>query len=158
MLKYHRNSDICKYKKQRNRVNNLKKIAKENFEINLDNIILENASNNKTYCKIMKMLLKSNKGSGNFPPLQNIINDQNLEEFAYDDEEKCDLLNKYFSFIFKLDEANATLAGFQFVGYLLWWSDLLNIICKGNSILFGHSFNILWLMTSCPDALFGRRI
>ena len=55
----------------------------------------------------MKMLLKSNKGSGNFPPLQNIINDQNLEEFAYDDEEKCDLLNKYFSFISKLDEANA---------------------------------------------------
>jgi hypothetical protein len=47
MLKYHRNSDICKYKKQRNRVNNLKKIAKENFEINLDNIILENASNNQ---------------------------------------------------------------------------------------------------------------
>jgi hypothetical protein len=44
MLKYHRNSNICKYKKQRNRVNNLKKIAKENFEINLDNIILENAS------------------------------------------------------------------------------------------------------------------
>ena len=43
MLKNHRNSDSCKYKKQRNRVNNLKKIAKENFEINLDNIILENA-------------------------------------------------------------------------------------------------------------------
>ena len=35
----------------------------------------------------MKMLLKSNKGSGNLPPLQNIVNDQNLEEFAYDDEE-----------------------------------------------------------------------
>ena len=88
MLKYHRNSDICKYKKQRNRVNNLKKIEKENFEINLDNIILENASNNKTYWKIMKMLLKSNKGSGNLPPLQNIINDKNLEEFAYDIELK----------------------------------------------------------------------
>jgi hypothetical protein len=57
----------------------------------------------------MKMLLKSNKGSGNFPPLHNIINDQNLEEFTYDDEEKCDLLNKYFSFISKLDEANVTL-------------------------------------------------
>jgi hypothetical protein len=56
-----------------------------------------------------EMLLKSNKGSGNFPPFQNIINDHNLEEFAYDDEEKCDLLNKYFSFISKLDEANATL-------------------------------------------------
>jgi hypothetical protein len=42
----------------------------------------------------MKMFLKSNKGSGNFPPFQNIFNDQNLEEFAYDDEEKYDLLNK----------------------------------------------------------------
>jgi hypothetical protein len=50
--------------------------------------ILENAANSKTYWKIMKMLFKSNKGSGNFPPFQNIINDQNLEEFAYDDEEK----------------------------------------------------------------------
>ena len=57
----------------------------------------------------MKMLLKSNKGSGNFPPLQNIINDQHLEEFDYDDYEKCDLLKKYFSFISKLDEANALL-------------------------------------------------
>jgi hypothetical protein len=57
----------------------------------------------------MKMLLKSNKGSGSLPPLQNIINDKNLEEFAYDDEEKCDLLDKYFSFISKLDEANAPL-------------------------------------------------
>ena len=55
----------------------------------------------------MKILLKSNKVSGNFPPLQNIINHQHLEEFAYDDEEKYDLLNKYFSFISKLDEANA---------------------------------------------------
>ena len=57
----------------------------------------------------MKMLLKSNKVSGSFPPLQNIINDKDLEEFAYDDEEKCDLLNKYFSFISKLYEANVPL-------------------------------------------------
>jgi hypothetical protein len=41
MLKNHRNSDICKYKKQRNSVNNLKKIAKENFETNLDNFFLK---------------------------------------------------------------------------------------------------------------------
>jgi hypothetical protein len=57
----------------------------------------------------MKMFLKSNKGSGNFPPLQNIINDQNLEECAYGNEEKCDLIKKYFSFKSKLDEANAPL-------------------------------------------------
>jgi hypothetical protein len=36
ILKNHRNSYICKYKTQRNRVNNIKKIAKENFESNLD--------------------------------------------------------------------------------------------------------------------------
>jgi hypothetical protein len=59
ILKYHRNSDICKNKKQRNRINKLRKIAKENIEIYFDNIILENASNNKIYWKIMKMLLMS---------------------------------------------------------------------------------------------------
>ena len=45
--------------------------------------------------------IKSNKGSGNFLPLQNIFNYQNSEKFVYDDEEKCVLLNKYFSFISK---------------------------------------------------------
>jgi hypothetical protein len=49
-------------KKQKIKVNNLKKIAKEHFEHNLDNIILENISNAETYWKIMKMLIKSNKG------------------------------------------------------------------------------------------------
>jgi hypothetical protein len=32
--KYNKQSDIDKYQKQRNRVNNLKKIAKEHFELN----------------------------------------------------------------------------------------------------------------------------
>ena len=77
--KYNKQSDIDKYKKQRNKVNNLKKIAKEHFEQNLDNIILENISNPKTYWKIMKMLIKSNKECSNIPPLQNIIQDEGLE-------------------------------------------------------------------------------
>ena len=68
---YNKQSDIDKYKKQSNKVNNLKKIAKEHFEQNLDNIILENISNPKTYWKIMKILIKSNKGCSNIPPLQN---------------------------------------------------------------------------------------
>jgi hypothetical protein len=37
----------------------MKKIAKENFENNLDHILLKNSSNPKTYWKIMKMLIKS---------------------------------------------------------------------------------------------------
>jgi hypothetical protein len=57
-LKLHRERDIKLYKKQRNKVNNMNKIAKENFENNLDYILLENSSNPKTYWKIMKMLIK----------------------------------------------------------------------------------------------------
>jgi hypothetical protein len=48
-LKFHRKRDIKLYKKQRNKVNNMKKIAKENFENDLDHILLENSSNPKTY-------------------------------------------------------------------------------------------------------------
>jgi hypothetical protein len=51
--------------------------------------------------KLWKCFLKSNKRSGNFLPLQNIFNYQNSEKFVYDDEEKCVLLNKYFSCISK---------------------------------------------------------
>jgi hypothetical protein len=54
------------YKKQRNKVNNMKKKANENFESNLDNLLLDNSTNPKTYWKIMKMLIKSNKGSNSF--------------------------------------------------------------------------------------------
>jgi hypothetical protein len=43
-----------RYKQQRNKVNNLKRNAKENFEKNLDKIILENVSNSKEYWKLMK--------------------------------------------------------------------------------------------------------
>jgi hypothetical protein len=93
--KFSKQSDIDKYKKQRNKVNNLKKTAKEHFEQNLDTLILENISNPKPYWKIMKMLIKSNKGYSNIPPLQNIIQDEGLEEVVYEDDEKCELLNKY---------------------------------------------------------------
>jgi hydroxylamine reductase (hybrid-cluster protein) len=60
VFKFGRESDTLKYKKQRNKVNNMKKKAKENFESNLDNILLDNSANPKTYWKIMKMLIKSN--------------------------------------------------------------------------------------------------
>jgi hypothetical protein len=59
-----------RYKQQRNKVNNIKKNAKEHFEKNLDTIILENVSNSNEYWKLMKMLIKSNKPSYNLPPLK----------------------------------------------------------------------------------------
>jgi hypothetical protein len=104
VLKFGRESDTLKYKKQRNKVNNMKKKAKENFESNLDNILLDNSTNPKTYWKIMKMVIKSNKGSNCIPPLRNTINDEHLDEMVYDDDNKCELLNKYFSLVSKLEE------------------------------------------------------
>jgi hypothetical protein len=40
------------------------------------------------------------------PPLRNTINDEHLDEMVYDDEKKCELLNKYFSLVSKLEEEN----------------------------------------------------
>ena len=55
------------------------------------------------------MLIKSNKGCSYIPPLQNIIQDEGLDEIVYGDDEKCELLNKYFSFISSLEDANVPL-------------------------------------------------
>ena len=61
----------------------------------------------------MKMFIKSNKGNNCIPRLRNSINDQNTDDIAYDDADKCELLNKYFSSISKLDEENVTLPQFD---------------------------------------------
>jgi hypothetical protein len=45
------------------------------------------------------MLIKSNKGSNCIPSLRNSINDENFDDIVYGDEDKCDLLNKYFSLL-----------------------------------------------------------
>jgi hypothetical protein len=51
----------------------------------------------------------SGRGILAIPPLQNIIQDEGLEEVVYEDDEKCELLNKYFSFISSLEDANIPL-------------------------------------------------
>ena len=91
----------------------MKKVAKEKFENNLDNSLLNNPSKPKMYWKIMKMLMKSNKGNNFIPPLRNLINDHNIDDIAYDDAYKYESLNKYFSSISKLDEGNVTLSQFD---------------------------------------------
>jgi hypothetical protein len=84
----------------------MKKKAKENFESNLDKILLDNSTNPKTYWKIMNMLIKPNKGSNCIPPLRKTINDEHLDEMVYNDDEKCELLNTYFSLVSNLEEHN----------------------------------------------------
>ena len=108
VLKSKTESSILRYKQQRNKVNNLKRNAKENSEKNLDNIILENVSNSNEYWKLMKMLIKSIKPSYNLPPLENIVDD-----IVYDDNGKCDLFYKYFSCISGIDDANVLLPDFE---------------------------------------------
>jgi hypothetical protein len=49
------------------------------------------------------------KGSNFIPPLRNTINDEHLDEMVYDDDKKCELLNKYFSLVSKLEEGWNTL-------------------------------------------------
>jgi hypothetical protein len=61
----------------------------------------------------MKMLIKSNKGSNCIPPLKYSMNDENFDDIVYGDEDKCDLLNKYFSLISKLEEENMPLPDFD---------------------------------------------
>jgi hypothetical protein len=50
----------------------------------------------------MKMLIISNKGNNYIPPIQNTLNDKHFDDIVYDDSDKCELLNKYFTLISKL--------------------------------------------------------
>ena len=61
----------------------------------------------------MKLLIKSNKGTNSLPPLKNIINLENLNDIVYDENVKCELLNRYFCKISKLDEENNNIPFFE---------------------------------------------
>jgi hypothetical protein len=50
-------------------------------------------SNSKTYWKIMKLLIKSNKGCSNIPHLQNIIQDEGLEQLVCEDDERTGIFS-----------------------------------------------------------------
>ena len=87
------------YKSARNKVNNLKKHAKEMFYSNLEDNLTESMSNNKQeFWKIVRHFVKSNKSSDSIPPL--VITDDNDETSMYvTDQEKVECLNEYFASI-----------------------------------------------------------
>jgi hypothetical protein len=72
----------------------------------MDIIILNNPSNPKSNGKIMDT---NQIEYINIPVLQKIIQGEGLEEVVYGDDERCVLLNKYFSFISPLEDANVPL-------------------------------------------------
>ena len=103
---------LNKYKEFRNKVNNMKKHAKQNFFNSLE-ISLENLSSNdkKGFWRIIKYFVKNNDCSSNIPPLCSTSRSgeviQHLTNY-----EKADCLNEYFSSISSINDQNASLPVF----------------------------------------------
>ena len=94
-------NSIRKFKSQRNKVNNMIKYAREQFYLSANEMV-DNLSKNdsKSYWSLVRRLLNGNKNINSIPPLY----DENSGEFIYNDEEKANLLNKYFCSITSLDD------------------------------------------------------
>ena len=100
--------DWTNYKKLRNKVNNLKKYAKEQFYNNIETTIANSMNTNRqTYCKLLKSFIKNNNNSDTIPVLKTVIN--NTETLHFTDDDKANCLNDYFFSISSLDNSNVNL-------------------------------------------------
>ena len=97
------------YKSARNKVNNLKKHAKELFYSNLEDNLTDTMSNNKQdFWKIVRHFVKENKSSGSIPPLV-ITNENDETSMHVTDREKVECLNEYFTSISTLSQDQPAL-------------------------------------------------
>jgi hypothetical protein len=101
----------AKFKNQRNKVNNMKKYAKDKFytEIN-ENLKDIKSLNSRLYWRTIQMLLKNDSPDNKTPPLHDPWNNMNL---VYENEEKCNILNKYFCSVTHLENENKNLPDFD---------------------------------------------
>ena len=108
-LKSHNPTHWQTYKSARNKVNNLKKHAKELFYSNLENNLTDTMPNNKQdFWKIVRHFVKENKSSGSIPPL--LITDENNDTNMYvTDHEKVECLNGYFTSISTISDEQPEL-------------------------------------------------
>ena len=112
-VKTTRREDWRKYKNMRNKVNNLKKYAKERFFNNIENTLIETSDlNPKAYWQLLRHFIKTNKNSEVIPPLKSIKENGEVT-LAFSDVEKANLLNDYFASISTLNEVNAALPTFS---------------------------------------------
>jgi hypothetical protein len=104
-------SDWTRYKQTRNKVNNMKKQAKEIFYNNIEFTLNDASScNPRQYWKIVKMLIKNNSLTCDFiPPLLNEIDGT----YSFTDTEKANNLNTYFSSVSTIDDSQARLPHFN---------------------------------------------
>ncbi len=100
-----------KYKQQRNKVNNLKKIAKAEFYVSIDDSLPDlKQSNSKQYWKIMKLLLKGEGCNNDFPPMRSPTD---ANPTTFDNAQKGNLLNDYFCSISDLHDDDIPLPDFD---------------------------------------------
>lgn len=101
-----------KYKHLRNKVNNLKKHAKEQFYNNLEDSVIEmNDTNPRQYWKLVKHFMKSNRGAEIIPPLKTTL-DSGEEIFSFTDLQKANTLNDYFVSMSTLNDDTTSLPVF----------------------------------------------
>ena len=121
---------LTRYKFLRNKVNNLKKHAKERFYNNLELSISEFHSNDKKqFWKIDRHFVKSNNNSSPIPPL-NSFSVTGQDNYCFSLEEKADLLNRYFTSISTVNDDNASLPAFEYKCQ----NRLSRIVCTSNEI------------------------
>ena len=103
---------LTRYIFLRNKVNDLKKHAKERFYNNLELSISDFHSNDKKqFWKIVRHFVKSNNNSSSIPPLNSFSGHYN---YCFSLEEKADLLNRYFTSISTVNDDKASLPAFEY--------------------------------------------
>ncbi|MCG8032136.1 MAG: reverse transcriptase family protein [Candidatus Thiodiazotropha taylori] len=108
-LKSERTSDWRKYKQARNKVNNLKKYAKERFYNNLELTLSGNYTNNKRdFWKLTRFFIKNTTASASIPPLHTTTIDNEIKIHTTD-KDKADCLNDYFTSISRVTDDNVQL-------------------------------------------------
>ena len=95
-------NNICKYKVQRNKVNNMIIHAKQQFFLNSNDFLDENLSDPKLFWSLVKKLMGNVGRSSTMPPLLDTENDI----LYVADIDKCNLLNSFFCSISNLDDTN----------------------------------------------------
>ena len=110
-----RSQDWEKYKHLRNKVNNLKKQAKENFYNNLEVNLVELQSNDrKGFWKIIRHFVKEHDSSSATMPPLGMANADGQINFYTTNDEKANCLNEYFASISTVNDENVTLPNLSF--------------------------------------------
>ena len=101
-------TDLQKFKQQRNKVNNMKKFAKDNYNNNIEDMISNTERGSKTFWQVMGRFMGKGNSDSVIPPLK--MSDGN---YAFTDLEKATTLNNYFCSISSVDDSNTELPFFE---------------------------------------------